>query len=69
MADNRTVTVTVGRTINMGNYESLRLDETVTADVLSHESVGEALTRVAISLEVRVDRDAETLAKNIKARK
>lgn len=61
------VTVSIGRTINMGNFEFLKLEESMTVQI--DGPPGEALDKAKDWLEEKVDRDAIILAKRIKARK
>lgn len=45
------VTVNLGYTMNLGNFESLRFDYGVTSDVRSGESLDDAIKRVETLVE------------------
>jgi hypothetical protein len=59
------VTVSLGYTMNVGNFESLRMDYSITEDVKSDETVDEAVRRVEDKVEnflverVKKERDSE----------
>lgn len=64
------ITVSIGRTVNMGNYESFRIEETVTAYVEEgKETPSQLMDIVRDKLEDRVEADAKLLATRIRARK
>lgn len=60
--------ISIGRTINLGNYESLRLEEGMEIDVEDDEDIGEARRLLLTSLDAQVDKDAKVLASRIKTR-
>jgi hypothetical protein len=45
------VTVGLGYTMNLGNFESLRMDYSITEDVKSGETVDDAVRRVEAQVE------------------
>lgn len=62
------IKVAIGRTINMGNFESMRLEEGVEVDVPEGEDIDKARIGLLIALDEQVDKDARVIAKRIKQR-
>ena len=50
----RSITVSMGRTYNMGDYESFRIDGAVTVDLLPDETPAEAAQRVFPDLRAQM---------------
>jgi hypothetical protein len=67
MASTR-IKVTIGRTINMGNYESMRLEEGMELDIEEGESISEARIVLLETLENQIDKDARVIAQRIRNR-
>ena len=57
------VEVRIGLTKNLGNYESLRLDEGVTVDVEDGEKPSVVINQARTFLEEKINKDAEELGK------
>lgn len=52
----REVTLSVGRTVNMGNYESLRLDLSAVAVIAEGGSITQAVETLSAELVAALDR-------------
>lgn len=63
------VEVTVGRTINMGNFEFLRLEEALRIRLNEEDDHVVVRNDALSSLEAKVDADAKVIAKRIRGRK
>lgn len=59
MVSNRRIRIALGRTVNLGNFESLRVDVEISADILDDESLGvhqeELFYQVKTELEERIE--------------
>lgn len=53
---NTRVKVSMGVTINMGNFESVRVDIGIEDDTRDHEHVGDAYERVMLFVETALER-------------
>lgn len=51
-----TVSVSLGATINTGNFSSIRLDYSLTDDVRSGETVNDAYARVEAKVDEQIQR-------------
>ncbi len=59
------VIVNQGATLNIGNFNSARIDVGVESDVLAHENTEQALDRVFDFVEDYVDKKIEKMKKEI----
>ena len=61
-------TINIGRTVNLGNFESIRLDLAIEAEVSSSSDIQELETTVSKNLEDMIGRELASLRTNSKAK-
>jgi hypothetical protein len=62
-------TINMGRTVNLGNFESARFDLAIEADVEAKEDLKELEEVVSENLEGMIDRKLSSMLSNIKDKK
>lgn len=62
----KTVRVNVGVTKNMGNYESLRLDESVEVEVGEGEKLSDVINAARDYLTDKINKDAVIVAQKLR---
>ncbi len=65
MSDKTTVSVTLGYTLNLGNFQSLRIDLGITDFVRNGENTDQALDRVYEFVENKVIQKVEEAKKEL----
>lgn len=60
------VTYGAGRTISLPNYESLRLDVSMTSDIQAGENSEQAWNRVKAKVDARLNREVKEVQENLK---
>ena len=59
-------TINMGRTVNLGNFESARFDLAIEAEVEAKEDLKELVEVVSENLDDMIDRRLSSMLKNIK---
>mgnify|MGYP003114060681 CR=1 FL=1 len=59
-------TINIGRTVNLGNFESIRLDLAIEAEVSSSSDIQELEATVSKNLEDMIGRELASLRTNSK---
>ena len=64
--DIKKATINMGRTVNLGNFESARFDLSIEAELEAKEDLKELESTVSDNLEGMISRKLDSLLKNVK---